>query len=166
MVYFEVRSWCISQANQIGNNGGGTINYISFNPSFLFVCLFGSNFYCLDYVFLIRKTFSFLKHDCLMALTMCLNLHCKMHFPAIYSMQNFDTFWPTDPTMKGIQAKLKLVKFYENFSRYNFEKLIRILQSCVFAETFLYLLLMQVSIEFNICHSIDLNWKYYHVFHW
>ena len=27
--------------------------------------------------------------------------------------------------MLGIQAKLKLVKFYRNFSRYNFEKLIR-----------------------------------------
>ena len=97
VVYFEVRSWCFSQANQVGNNGGGTMNYISFNPTFLFVCLFGSNFYCLDYVFLIRKTFSFLKHDCLMALTICLNLHCKMHFPAIYSMQNLLSDQPIQP---------------------------------------------------------------------
>ena len=33
--------------------------------------------------------------------------------------------------MVGIQAKLKLVKFYRNFSRYNFEKLIRTLSASV-----------------------------------
>ena len=48
-----------------------------------------------------------------------------MHFPAIYIMQNFDTFWPLGPTMVGIRAKLKLVKFYKNFSQCNFEKLIQ-----------------------------------------
>ena len=47
-----------------------------------------------------------------------------MHFPAIYKMQNFDTFWTSGPTMVGIRKKLKLVKFFRNFSWYNFEKLI------------------------------------------
>ena len=29
LVYYEVRSWFISQENQVGNDsGGGTINYI------------------------------------------------------------------------------------------------------------------------------------------
>ena len=50
-----------------------------------------------------------------------------MHFPAIYSMQNFDIFCPSDATMVRIWEKLKLVKFFRNFSEYNFEKLIRTL---------------------------------------
>ena len=37
-----------------------------------------------------------------------------MHFSAIYSVQNVDTFWPSGPTMVGILVKLKLVKFYSN----------------------------------------------------
>ena len=64
-----------------------------------------------------------------MALTRYLNLDWKMHFPAIYSMQNFDTFWLSGPPMVFIRAKLSIVKFYMNFSRYNFKKLIRTLQS-------------------------------------
>ena len=47
MVYFEVRSWCISQANQVGNDsGGGTINYISFSHKVLpkQFSLFGESF--------------------------------------------------------------------------------------------------------------------------
>ena len=100
--------------------GGGTLNYISLSPTVL-----QSNFYCLDQVFLIRKTFFILKSDCSVALTRYRNLRWKMHFPAIYSMQNFDTFWPSSPTMVGIQAKLKLVKVYRNFSWYSFERLIR-----------------------------------------
>ena len=50
-----------------------------------------------------------------------------MHFSATYSEQNFDTFWPSGQPMAGIRAKLKLAKFYENSSQYNFEKLIRTL---------------------------------------
>ena len=54
-----------------------------------------------------------------------------MHFPAIYGMQktsgHLDFFCLSGPTMVHIQAKLKLVKFYKTFSRYNFEKLIRTL---------------------------------------
>ena len=46
-----------------------------------------------------------------------------MHFPTIYSIQNLDTFWPSGPTMAGIQVKLKPMKFYRNFSWCNFEKL-------------------------------------------
>ena len=47
-----------------------------------------------------------------------------MYFPTIYSMQNFDTFWPSDSTMMNNWVKLKLVKFCRTFSQYNFEKLI------------------------------------------
>ena len=65
--------------------------------------------------------------DCWMVLTRHLDLDWKMHFPVIYSIQNFNTFWPSGRTMVGIPAKLKLVKFYKNFSRCNFEKLIRTL---------------------------------------
>ena len=50
-----------------------------------------------------------------------------MHFPAIYSMQVFDIFWPSCPTMVGIRAKLKLAKFDWHFSQYHLEKLIRTL---------------------------------------
>ena len=50
-----------------------------------------------------------------------------MHFPAIYSMQNFEIFCPLGPTMVRIWAKLKLVNIYRIFSRYNFEKLIQTL---------------------------------------
>ena len=42
-------------------------------------------------------------------------------------MKDFDIFYPSDPTMMRIRAKLKLVKFCRYFSRYNFEKLIRTL---------------------------------------
>ena len=52
-----------------------------------------------------------------------------MHFPAIYSMQNFDAYRPSGPPMTSIRAKLKLLKFYRNFSRYSFEKLIRTLNA-------------------------------------
>ena len=65
------------------------------------------------------------KSNCYMALTRYLNLHWKMHFPAIYSMQSFNNFCPSGATMVCIWAKRKLVKFYRNFWRYNFEKLIR-----------------------------------------
>ena len=42
-------------------------------------------------------------------------------------MQNFDIFCLSGPTIVRIWVKLKLVKFYKYFSRYNFEKLIRTL---------------------------------------
>ena len=64
-----------------------------------------------------------------MALTRYLNLHLKRHFLAIYSMKktsgHFNIFCPSGPTMVSIRAKLKVVKFYGNFSQYNFEKLIQ-----------------------------------------
>ena len=44
-------------------------------------------------------------------------------------MQNFEIFCPSDPAMVRIWVKLKLVKFYWYFSRYNFEKLIRTLRN-------------------------------------
>ena len=56
-----------------------------------------------------------------------------MHFPAIYSMQNFNTFWSLGIIMLGIQVKPKLVKFYRNFLRYIFEKLI---QTLVYLHTY------------------------------
>ena len=74
-----------------------------------------------------------------MALTRYFNLHLKKHFPAIYSMQktsgHIAFFCPSGLTMVGIWMKPKLVKFYENFSRYNFEKLIWTLTSEIFVGT-------------------------------
>ena len=64
-----------------------------------------------------------------MALTKYINLHWKMHFLAMYSMQNFDIFCPPGPTMVCIQVKLQLVKYYWNFLQYNFKKLIQTLTS-------------------------------------
>ena len=72
-----------------------------------------------------------------MALTRYLNLHLKMHFLAIYSMQktsgHFNIFCPSGPTMVCIRAKLKVVKFYGKFSQYNFEKLIQPQNSYIFS---------------------------------
>ena len=51
--------------------------------------------------------------------------------PAIYRMSNFNNFHPSGPTMVCIQANLKLVKFYRNFSQYNFENLIQILYEII-----------------------------------
>ena len=67
-----------------------------------------------------------------MALTTYLNLDLKIHFPAIYSMQetsgHLSFSCPSGPTMaQSIWAKGKLVKFYGNFSEYNFKKLTRTL---------------------------------------
>ena len=79
----------------------------------------------MDWVFLIWKTFFILKAYCYVALTRYFNLHWKNHFPAaMYSMQNFKIFPHSGPTMVCIWAKLILVKFYRNFSQYNFENLI------------------------------------------
>ena len=47
-------------------------------------------------------------------------------------MENFDIFCPSGPSMVCIWAKLILVRFYRNFSRYNLEKLIRTLWVWVF----------------------------------
>ena len=44
-------------------------------------------------------------------------------------MQNFDIFYPSGPVMVRNWVKLKLVKLYRHFSRYNFEKLIRTLMN-------------------------------------
>ena len=61
MVYYEVRSWYISQANQVGyGKGGGTINYIlQLKP------------YGFDQVIFIVwiKFFSFEKHFSFLSLT-------------------------------------------------------------------------------------------------
>ena len=51
----------------------------------------------------------------------------NMHFPAIYSTQNFEIFCPLGPTMVHIWAKLKLINIYRIFLWYNFEKLIQTL---------------------------------------
>ena len=45
-------------------------------------------------------------------------------------MQNFDVFCHSGPTMVHIRAKTKLVKFYGNFSRCNFENLFETLFTC------------------------------------
>ena len=47
-----------------------------------------------------------------------------MHFPAIYSMQNFEILYPLGPIMVHVWVKLKLVNIYRIFWWYNFEKLI------------------------------------------
>ena len=126
MVYCEVRNWYIIQENQVGyDKGGGTINYIlSLKP------------YSFDQTIFIglssrhsKNIFHFLESDCYMPLTTHLTLHWKMHFPAIYSMQNFDIFCPSDATMVCIWGKLKLVKFCRIFSRCNLENLIRTLET-------------------------------------
>ena len=66
-----------------------------------------------------------------MALTTYLNFDLKMHFPEIYSMQetsgHFSFSCPSGLTMVHIRTKVKLVKFYWNFSEYNFKKLTRTL---------------------------------------
>ena len=77
------------------------------------------------------------------------------------SMQNFDVFCPSRPDMVYIQAKIKLVKFYGNFPRYSFEKLIQTLGSgtsflCTFSAWFFrkslsYLILYQWT-KFQ-CHT-------------
>ena len=68
-----------------------------------------------------------------MALTRYFNLHWKNVFPGnllTIAWQNFDIFCYAGPAMVRIGVKLKLVKFQRYFSRCNFEKLIRVLQSC------------------------------------
>ena len=73
-----------------------------------------------------------------------------MHFPAIYRMQYFDIFCPSNSTMVHIWAKLKLVKFCRIFSRYNFEKLIRTL----FMHITLYMKkFMRRALRFLICKN-------------
>ena len=62
-------------------------------------------------------------------------------------MQNFDIFCPSVPPMVRIRAKLKLVKFYRNFSRYNFEKLIRTLHCVICYGVFL---------TFAVCCKVEL----------
>ena len=53
------------------------------------------------------------------------NLHFKLRFPVIYSMQNYN-FLPSSLNLKGPSVDAKSSKFLSyNFSRYNFEKLIR-----------------------------------------
>ena len=93
--------------------------------------------YGFDQVILIVwiKFFSFKKHFSFLSLTVTwiwrdiLIYIGNMHFPVIYSMQNFKIFYPLGPIMVRICAKLTLVNIYRIFSRYNFEKLIRTLSS-------------------------------------
>ena len=80
MLYYEVRRYLASQGNHIGYDSKGGITHCNVDPMVLTI-----NFYCLDLVFLVRETFFILMCVCLGA-SKYLNLHLKLHFPAIYSM--------------------------------------------------------------------------------
>ena len=84
-----------------------------------------SNLHWLDQMFLIQETFFSLKCACLGASlnTLC-NFYWKLHFPAIYNMQNYKIFCPSGPS-----DETKISKFLPfNFSWYNFENFIRTLK--------------------------------------
>ena len=99
VVYCEVKNWYISQANQVGyDQGGGSINYIQQLKSYSFhqvIFIATIKFYTFEKFFILQS-------DCYVPLTRYITLHWKMHFPAIYSMQNFDIFCPSDITILHI----------------------------------------------------------------
>ena len=72
-----------------------------------------SNLHWMDQVFLIRETFFSLKCICLGASlnTLC-NFYWKLHFPAIYNIQNYKIFCPSGSIIVVLQMTLKLVNFY------------------------------------------------------
>ena len=124
MVYYKVRSWYISQANQVGyEKGGGTINYVVQLKSYSFdqvVFIVWIKFFPFE------KYFSFLS-----LISTWLWLDTLIYIEKFIFQKSIpykiDIFCPSGPIIACIWAKLKLVRFYRYFSLYNFKNLNRTL---------------------------------------
>ena len=111
MLYYEVRRYLASQGNHIGYDSKGGITHCNVDPMVLTI-----NFYCLDLVFLVRETFFILMCVCLGA-SKYLNLHLKLHFPAIYCMENYKVLCLSGSNIMAFQDDTKTSKFLSfNFS--------------------------------------------------